>query len=313
MNIVKEIRERAKKNQKTIILPEGEDSRVIEAVKIIKSEGIAKLIVLKKGELDKKKLKEYSDSYFASRQNKGISQEEAHAIMSDPLFYSAMMVKQSLADGFVAGAAHTTADVARASFQCLGLDKRFSVMSSCFIMSIPNCTYGENGVLLFADCGIIPDPSPRQLANIAVCTSELAKDLLDITPRVAMLSYSTKDSASGRFVEKMKEASNLAKQIAPDLIIDGELQVDAAIVPEVAKIKDPDGIIAGKANILIFPNLESGNISYKLVQRLTSSRAIGPLLQGLNFPCSDLSRGCSVEDVVDCVAATAIRAQKKDG
>jgi len=313
MNIVKEIRERAKKNQRTIILPEGEDPRVIKAVKIIKSEGIAKLIILKKGELNKKKLKEYSDSYFVSRQNKGISQEEAQAIMTDPLFYSAMMVKQGLADGFVAGAAHTTADVAKASFQCLGLDKRFSVMSSCFIMSIPNCTYGEKGVLLFADCGIIPDPSPRQLANIAVCTSELAKDLLGITPRVAMLSYSTKDSASGRFVEKMKEASNLAKQIAPDLIIDGELQVDAAIVPEVAKIKDPDGIIAGKANILIFPNLESGNISYKLVQRLTNSRAIGPLLQGLNFPCSDLSRGCSVEDVVDCVAATAIRAQKIHG
>lgn len=313
MDVVKEIREKAKKEKKTIILPEGEDPRVIEAVKVIKSEGIAELIVLKKGELGSKKLKEYADSYFAMRQHKGMSQEEAHAIMSDPLFYAAMMVKQGLADGFVAGAAHTTVDVARASFQCLGLDKKFSVMSSCFIMSIPNCSYGEEGVLLFADCGIIPDPSPRQLANIAVCTAELSKRLLNITPRVAMLSYSTKDSAAGRFVEKIKEATALAKQIIPDLIIDGELQVDAAIVPAVAKIKDPDGVISGKANILIFPNLESGNISYKLVERLTGSRAIGPILQGLNFPCSDLSRGCSVEDIVDCVAATAIRAQKTYG
>ena len=313
MDIVNKIREKAKKEPKTIILPEGEDPRVVEAIKTIKSQGMAELVVLKKGELDRKKLKEYADSYYAMRQHKGISQEEASAIMSDPLFYAAMMVEQGLADGFVAGAAHTTADVARASFQILGLDKRFSVMSSCFIMFVPNCHYGEDGVLLFADCGIIPDPSPRQLANIAVCTSNLAKRLLDFVPRVAMLSYSTKDSASGRFVDKIKEATSLAKNIMPDLIIDGELQVDAAIVPEVAKVKDPGGAIAGKANILIFPNLESGNISYKLVERLTKCRAIGPILQGLNFPCSDLSRGCSAEDVVDCVAVTSIRAQKAYG
>ncbi|MFH1621983.1 MAG: phosphate acyltransferase [Candidatus Omnitrophota bacterium] len=310
MDVVKIIREKAKKEIKTIILPEGDDPRVFGAINIIESEGIAKLIVLTKDSLDSRKVKEYSDIYFSLRQNKGITQEDAVKIISDPLFYAAIMVKQGIADGFVAGAAHTTADVARAAFQCLGLDRRFSVMSSSFIMAIPNCNYGENGVLLFADCGIIPDPSPRQLANIAVCTAELAKKLLDITPKVAMLSYSTKDSATGRFVEKIKEATTLAREIAPDLIIDGELQVDAAIVPEVSKIKDPNGIIAGKANILIFPNLESGNISYKIVQRLTNARAIGPLLQGLNFPCSDLSRGCSTEDVVDCVAATAIRAQK---
>ncbi|MFC1709747.1 phosphate acyltransferase [Candidatus Omnitrophota bacterium] len=313
MDVVRELREKARRDKKTIILPEGEDLRVIAAAKVIKSEGIADLIVLKKGELDHKRLKEYADSYFAMRQHKGMSQEEAHMIVSDPLFYAALMVKQGLADGFVAGAAHTTADVARASFQCLGLDKKYSVMSSCFIMLVPNCPFGEKGILLFADCGIIPDPSPRQLANIAVCASELAKKLLDITPRVAMLSYSTKNSAAGRFVEKIKEATALARQIAPDLIIDGELQVDAALVPEVAKIKDPEGVIAGKANILIFPNLESGNISYKLVERLTGSRAIGPILQGLNFPCSDLSRGCSAQDVIDCVAATAIRAQKAHG
>ncbi|MDD5618201.1 MAG: phosphotransacetylase [Candidatus Omnitrophica bacterium] len=310
MDIVRKIRDKAKLERKSIVLPEGHDSRIVEAEKIIKKEGIAEPIVLTKDKLDPAKVKSYSDEYFAMRQNKGLSQEEAVETMSNPIFYAAMMVKEGLADGFVSGAVSTTADVARAAFYCLGMDKRFSVMSSSFIMCIPNCKYGAEGVFLFADCGIIPDPSPRQLANIAVCTSELAKKVLEVTPRVAMLSYSTKGSASGRLIDKIKEATALAKDISPDLIIDGELQVDSAIVPEVAKIKDPSGIIVGDANILIFPNLESGNISYKLVQRLAKARAIGPILQGLNFPCSDLSRGCSVEDVVDCVAVTAIRAQK---
>ena len=313
MDVVKKIREKAKKDLRTIVLPEGEDIRVIEAIKIIESEGIAKLVVLKKDNLAAIKIKEYSDLFFSMRQHKGISQQEAFETISNPLFYAAMMVRQGEADGFVAGALNTTADVVRAAFYCLGLDERFAVISSAFIMSIPNCQYGNKGVFLFADCSVVPNPSPRQLANIAVCTSELARKLLDITPRVAMLSYSTKDSATGRLVEKIKEATALAKKIAPDLIIDGEIQVDAAIVPEVARIKDPQGVIAGNANILIFPNLESGNISYKIVQRLTNARAIGPILQGLNFPCSDLSRGCSIDDVVDCVAVTAIRAQKTYG
>jgi len=310
MDIVRKIREKAKREKKTIVLPEGHDNRILEAEKVIRKEGIAELIVLTKDKLDPAKIKAYSDTYFAARQNKGITQEEALQTVSNPVFYAAMMVKEGLADGFVAGAVSTTADVARAAFYCLGMDKRFSVMSSSFIMCIPNCNYGAEGVFLFADCGIIPDPSPRQLANIAVCTSELAKKILEVTPRVAMLSYSTKGSAEGRLIEKIKEATALAKEISPDLIIDGELQVDSAIVPEVAKIKDPNGIIVGDANVLIFPNLEAGNISYKLAQRLSKARAIGPILQGLNFPCSDLSRGCSVEDVVDCVAVTSIRAQK---
>lgn len=310
MDVVSQIRQKAKREIKTIVLPEGGDPRIAEAVKIIQSGGFAKVVVLTKENLDPRKSKEYSDLYFSLRQGKGISPKEAVDTISDPLFYAAMMVRQGLADGFVAGAAHTTADVARAAFYCLGLDKRFSVMSSAFIMSVPDCRFGQEGVLLFADCGIIPEPSPRQLANIAVCTSELAGKLLNIVPKVAMLSYSTKNSASGRLVDKIKEATALAKELAPDLIIDGELQVDSAIVPEVAKIKDPNGKIAGDANILIFPNLEAGNISYKLVQRLAEARAIGPILQGLNFPCSDLSRGCSAEDVADCVAVTAIRAQK---
>jgi len=313
MEIVRKIRNKAKNQLRTIVLPEGDEPRVKEAIKIIEKEKIANLIVLDKDNLASQKVKEYTDTFYLMRQHKGVSLDEARQPVSRPLFYGAMMVREGLADGFVAGAVHTTPDVARAAFYCVGLDKRFSVMSSCFIMVIPDCCYGEKGIILFADCGIIPDPTPRQLAYIALCTSELAKNVLDIKPRVAMLSYSTKGSAQGRLVEKIKEATELAKEKAPDLIIDGELQVDSAIVPEVSKIKAPGGIIKGDANVLIFPNLESGNISYKLVQRLANARAIGPVLQGLNHPCSDLSRGCGIEDIVDCVAVTAIRTQKSNG
>lgn len=309
MDIVRTIRERAKKQQKTIILPEGHDSRVVEAASIISREKIANVIVLTKDTLNPQKHTEYTDLFFTLRQHKGISREEASQTISNPLFYAAMMVRQGLAHGFVAGAASATADVARAAFYCLGLDRRFSVMSSAFIMVIPKQAAGQERVFLFADCGVIPDPSPRQLANIAVTTSNLAQQLLDMTPRVAMLSYSTKGSAEGRFVDKVKEATALAKSIAPELIIEGEVQADVAIVPAVAKIKDPHGTVQGDANVLIFPNLEAGNISYKLVERLTNARAIGPILMGLNYPCSDLSRGCSADDVVDCVAITALRKQ----
>jgi len=310
MDIVKKLRQKAKRQLRTIVLPEGDEPRTIEAIKIIEKEKIANLIVLNKDNLDAQKVKEYTDTFYLMRQHKGISPEEAKEVVSKPLFYGSMMVREGLADGFVAGAVHSTPDVARAAFYCVGLDKRFSVMSSCFIMVVPDCLYGENGVFLFADCGIIPDPTPRQLAYIALSTAELARNILEITPKVAMLSYSTKGSAQGRLVEKIKEATVLAKEKEPDLILDGELQVDSAIIPNVAKIKSPDAIIKGDANILIFPNLESGNISYKLVERLAKARAIGPILQGLNSPCSDLSRGCSIEDIVDCVAVTAIRSQK---
>lgn len=311
MDIIQKLRHKAKQNIKTIVLPEGTDKRIVEAHHFVQSEGFARSILLAKDNLDPQKIKKYSDEYFALRQAKGVSAQEATTIVSNPLYYAAMMVREGAADGFVAGAVYTTADVARAAFYCLGLDKRFSVMSSAFIMIIPNCSYGENGIFIFADCGIIPDPSPRQLANIAICTAQLTYDLLDITPRVAMLSFSTKGSAEGRFVEKMREATALAKTLTPGLLIDGELQVDTAILPEVATIKDPKGPLGGRANVLIFPNLEAGNISYKLVERLAKARAIGPLIQGLNYPCSDLSRGCSAMDVVDCIAATAIRAQKQ--
>jgi len=309
MNIVDKIRARANARQKTIALPEIEDDRVKEAAKIIEKEGIAKVALLGRGMLDKVKQEEYAKIYFELRKSKGISLDDAKKTMEDPLYYTAMMTHVGDCDGLVAGASHTTPDVARATIHCLGVNERINIASSCFLMSVPDCPYGEEGAFIFADCGIVPDPNPRQLACIAISNAELAEKVFGIAPRVALLSYSTKGSSKGRLVEKTLEALDLARQMQPGLLIDGELQVDAAIVPEVAQIKYPNSLLGGKANVLIFPNLEAGNIGYKLVQRLAKARAVGPLIVGLNKPCSDLSRGCSVEDVVDCAAVTAIRAQ----
>lgn len=309
MEIVTRIRQRAKAKLKTIALPEIEDSRVKEAARIVEAEGLARVLLFGRGLLDKKKQKAYAQGYYELRKVKGISQYEASEILNDPLYYAAMMAHNGDCDGFVAGAAHTTPDVARAAIQCLGVDQKINLASSCFLMSVPDCPYGEGGAFIFADCGIVPEPNSRQIASIAVSNAELAERLFGITPRVALLSYSTKGSAKGRVVDKIIEALALAKEQKPGLLIDGELQVDAAIVPEVAEIKYPNSLLGGRANVLIFPSLEAGNIGYKLVQRLAKARAIGPLIVGLNKPCSDLSRGCSVEDIVDCVAVTAIRAQ----
>jgi phosphate acetyltransferase len=220
-----------------------------------------------------------------------------------------MMTAENKFDGLVAGASHTTPDMVRASMRCLGIDERITLVSSCFIMDVPNCPYGEKGTFVFADCGVIPEPNSRQLACIALSAAEMGHKVLDLEPRIAFLSYSTKGSARTKSAEKIIEALGLLKEMAPELLADGELQVDAAIVPEVAKIKYPDSPVGGNANILIFPNLEAGNIGYKLAQRLSGARAVGPLMLGLNKPSSDLSRGCSFEDVVDCAAVTAIRAQ----
>ncbi len=309
MDIIERLRKKAKSKLKTIVLPEYDDERVIEAARIIEQEGIARVLVLSPDKINPKDKQRYIEEFFDMRKSKGITIEEVRKIFEDTLYCAAMMTREGKADGFVAGASHTTPDVARAAIQTLEVDPRISIACSCFIMAVPDCPYGENGTFVFADCGIIPDPNPRQLACIAVASAELTAKVLAIAPRVALLSYSTKGSAKGKSIEKIEEALQLIKQMAPDLPVDGELQVDAAIVPEVAKIKYPDSPIAGQANVLIFPNLESGNISYKLVQRLAKARAIGPLILGLKKPCSDLSRGCFVEDVVDCVAVTAIRAQ----
>ena len=308
MDIIKEMRLRSKKRQKLIVLPEKADPRIKEAAKIIQKEGIARIAVLGKEDLEQKKIEQFAQVFFELRKHKGMTVDEARRVVGQPLYYAAMMVRLGEADGFVAGAANSTPDVARSAIYCLGVDPKINIVSSCFVMVVTDCSLGENGVFIFADCGIVPSPDARQLAGIAISSAKLAEDLFAMTPRVAMLSYSTKGSAKGEFVDKVVEAAKLAKFARPDLLIDGELQLDAAIIPEVAQIKDPGGILGGRANVLIFPDLEAGNIGYKLVQRLAKARAVGPLLQGLNHPCSDLSRGCFAEDIVDTVAFTALRA-----
>lgn len=309
MDIITKIRVKAKTKLQTIALPEIEDTRVQEAAKFIEKEGIAKILLFGRGMLDEEKKEEYAKRYYQLRKLKGVTIEDAREILTNPLYYAAMMTHNGDCDGFVAGASHTTPDVARAAIQCLGVDPKINLASSCFLMSVADYLYGEGGAFIFADCGIVPEPNPRQLSSIALSNAELARKVFALTPRVALLSYSTKGSAKGKAIDKMLEALALAKEMSPELLIDGELQVDAAIVPEVAQIKCPNSLLGGRANVLIFPSLEAGNIGYKLVQRLARARAIGPLIVGLNKPCSDLSRGCSVEDIVDCVAVTAIRAQ----
>jgi len=309
MDIIKKIRERAKAKQKTIVLPEYNDKRVVEAAKIIQDEGIAKVVLLTKDMMDTKVKDRYIQEYYEEYKSKDIDLEKVKKLFEDTLYYAAMMTREGKVDGLVAGAAHTTPDMARASIRCLGVNERVTIASSCFIMAVPNCPYGQDGTFVFADCGIIPDPNSRQLACIALTASELAQKVLNLEPRIAFLSYSTKGSAKTKSADKISEALSTLKEMAPALLADGEMQVDAAIVPEVAQIKYPDSPIGGRANVLIFPNLEAGNIGYKLVQRMSNARALGPLILGLNKPASDLSRGCIVEDIVDCVAVTAIRAQ----
>lgn len=332
MNLLKQIRSKAKVSPKTIVLPEGLDERVLKAASFVHKNGLAKIIILGVPDKVVKKAKAKSinlksieiidpvvsgnfdtvvQEYFELRKHKGISVDDARFTLRDnQVFYAAMMVRNNLADGFVAGADYTTKDVARAAIHCIGIDRQAPVVSSAFIVTVPNCNYGEKGLFVFADCGIIPDPSAKQLSDIAFVSAKLLEQLSNFKPKVAMLSFSTKGSASSPSVNKVVEAVKIAKARYPDLIIDGELQGDAAIIPEVARIKSPDSPIKGKANILIFPDLDAGNICYKLVQRLAKARTIGPLLQGLNKPCSDLSRGCSVEDIVDAIAVTVVRAQK---
>ncbi|MFC1703871.1 phosphate acetyltransferase [Candidatus Omnitrophota bacterium] len=308
--IINHLRERARQQIKTIVLPEGSDERIQRAAQIVEAEKIAKTIVLDTKTLDPEKIQKFSEEYCMLRKKRGISMEDAQKKVSNPLYYAAMMTRMDFADGFVAGAVHTTADVAKAGFRCIGLDSRYKTFSSSFIMAIPNCEYGESGVLVFSDCAIVPNPNAQALAQIAVACAELTHQVLGIVPRVAMLSYSTKGSAKGSEIDKVAEATQIAKTINPDLIIDGELQVDTAIIPDVAQKKNPDGIIKGDANVLIFPDLEAGNIGYKMVDRFAKARSIGPLLQGLNKPCADLSRGCSVDEIVDTVAITALRTHK---
>ncbi|KPK97355.1 MAG: hypothetical protein AMJ95_09380 [Omnitrophica WOR_2 bacterium SM23_72] len=309
MDTIAKIRQKARSKLKTIVLPEYDDSRIMEATRIIEKEGLAHPLVMTPEKIDPQEKERYIHEYYERHKAKENDIQVVRKLFEDTLYYSAMLTAEGKVNGIVAGASHTTPDVARACIRCLGVDKRITIVSSCFIMVVPNSPYGENGTFIFADCGIIPDPNARQLAYIGLASSELARKVLGLEPRIAYLSYSTKGSAAGKAIETIRQGVKMLQELAPNLICDGEMQLDAAIVPEVAKIKFPASPVSGKANVLIFPDLEAGNIGYKLVQRLANARALGPLLLGLNKPASDLSRGCIVEDVVDSIAVTAIRAQ----
>ena len=329
LKVIAELRERAKKKRRKIVLPEGEDIRTIKASDYINREKLADLILLgnkdridaicKEHGLDlsgveiidpvsSRELNDLSSKLYQIRTHKGMEAEDARKLLIEkPVYYGAMLVRENKADGFVAGAIHTTRDVARAALWCIGISPEIRTMSSSFIMVLEDESFGEGGVIIFADCGIVPEPSPRQLANIAMSASRLMKNIFATTPKIAVLSFSTKGSGETEKTEKLVRAVEIAKEKYPDLIIDGELQADAALVPEVAKRKAPESSVGGQANVLIFPNLESGNIAYKLTERLAKARALGPLLHGVAAPCSDLSRGCSAEDIIDIVCVTSMR------
>lgn len=327
MELIKNFYEKAKSKKTTIVLPEaGIDERVIQATKDIVSLEIAKVILLGDEEeikklaekcsldlsivtcIDPKKspdIKKYGENYYELRKNKGMTHEKAMETIIHPLYFGSMLVKEGIAHGLVAGSASPTADVMKATLQIIKTAPGIKSVSSFFIMVVPGSKYGEEGVFIFSDCAVIPNPTSEQLADMAISSSKAGKLLLDWEPKVAMLSFSTCGSASHEMVDKVKNALKLIKEREPALNVDGEMQADAALVPSVGSKKAPGSPVAGKANILIFPDLNAANISYKLVQRLAGAQAIGPILQGLAKPCSDLSRGCSYKEIVDTVAIVA--------
>lgn len=331
MGRIELLRKKAKTHPKKIVLPEGNDARVIEAASKIVEEGIARVTLLgKKSEIEKTAkdnsrsldkikivepefylgLDDIASTFYKLRKHKGITEEDARKkVLEDRVYFAALMTRLDIADGFVAGACHTTSNVARASIHCLEIDPKIGIVSSSFVTELEDCPFGEGGLFIFGDCGIIPDPSSEQLAGIAVSCGRLMQDLFDLEPKIALLSYSTKGSAKGQSVNKVVDALKIIREKAPGLAVDGELQGDAAIVPEVAKIKCPESKVAGSANVIIFPNLDAGNICYKLIQRLGKARVVGPILEGVTKPASDLSRGCGIEEIVNAVAVTVVRAQ----
>lgn len=321
------IREKARKAYKHIVLAEGEEERIIEAAETIAAEKIAKLTLIGRAEVilskhpklktdsvsifdpAKNDLSKYADLLYEIRKAKGMERAQAEKLVRDPLYLGVLMVKCGEADGMVAGSINATGDVLRPALQIIKTAPGINTVSSCFMMVMPEgCPYGQNGVMAFGDCAVNPNPTAQQLADIAIASASSAKSIAGIEPKVAMLSFSTFGSAKHELVDKVTEAVALAKAAAPNLEIDGEMQLDAAIVEKVAKLKAPNSKVAGKANVLIFPDLQSGNIGYKLVQRLAGADAVGPICQGFNKPVNDLSRGCSAEDVVNVVAMTALQA-----
>ena len=324
------LKSKAKSDLKTIVLAEGEELRTIKAASIVKAEGYAKTILL--GNADKINAianeesidiagieiidpscgnEEFAELFAELRKKKGVTLEQARETVKDPLYYGVMMVKTGQVDGMVAGAVNSSANVIRPSLQILKTAPNTKIVSAFFIMNVPDCEYGENGTFVFGDSGLNQDPTADELAEIAISSAASFKQLVGAEPKVAMLSYSTYGSAKHDLVTKVQEATKLAKEKAPELALDGELQLDAAIVKSVGKQKAPDSDVAGSANVLIFPDLNAGNIGYKLVQRLAKAEAYGPILQGVAAPVNDLSRGCTAEDIAGVVAITAVQAQNK--
>lgn len=331
MDLLKQIKQNAAKYNMRIVLPEGTEPRTLKAAQIIIKEKLARLILLgnkaaveqKSAELNVEisgaeiidpttdlRREKYAEKMVEIRKEKGLSHDDALKMLNDPLCFGAMMIKCGDADGELAGAINSTGDVLRPAFQFVKTAPGSSVVSGAFFMFVDQ-QFGADGILVFADCAVMPDPSAEQLAEIAITTAKTTRAIVGMEPRVALLSFSSKGSAKHPLVDKVKKATELAQQMAPELMIDGELQLDAALVKEVGELKAPGSKVAGKANVLVFPGLESGNIGYKLVQRLAGAEAVGPVLQGMAAPINDLSRGCSVSDIVNMVAITANQAANK--
>jgi phosphate acetyltransferase len=330
MELLDRIKLNARKHNKRIVLPEGYEERTIKAADIAIKEELAQIILIgdpdeikshalklgliniSKASIINPKSHEKKDHYIdlmvELRKNKGMTREEASKLIEDPLYLGVMMIKNGDADGEVSGADHSTGDVLRPAFHYVKTAPGISVVSGAFLMILPDKSFGENGVIIFADGAVHPNPNEKELAEIAVATAHTAKAIGGFEPRIAMLSFSTKGSAKHELVDKVINATRIAKEMAPELQIDGELQVDAALIEAIGKSKAPGSSIAGKANVLIFPDLNSGNIAYKLVQRLAHAEAVGPVLQGMAAPINDLSRGCSVSDIVSMIAITSNQA-----
>lgn len=328
MNFLEQTIIRARQDKKTIVLPESTDIRVIKAAASVLEKDIARVVLVGNGDDIKKlagdidlsgvrivdplnfdKFDDYAETFYELRKAKGLTPEQAREALKNPLYFGVMMVKKGEADGMVAGAINSTANTLRPALQILKTAPGTKLVSAFFVMVVPDCEYGHNGTFIYADSGLVENPNAEELSEIAVASAKTFKTLVGAEPKVAMLSYSTYGSAKSVLTEKVVEATRLAREKAPHLVIDGELQADAALVAEVGKSKAPGSAVAGEANVLVFPDLNCGNIAYKLTQRLARAEAYGPITQGIAKPVNDLSRGCSAEDIVGVVAITAVQAQ----